>query len=440
MKTIVGSRRFTAISLLILALGASGASATGSSTSREDSAEVIIEWNRIAQRDIGVGGLPFLQTRRYAMLHVAMADAVVSIDGRYQPFRVRAWAPRGASTAAAAAQAARDVLVSFFPASQADYDAALATTLADIPAGRREAGVEVGRKVAAAVLAWRQNDGFAAANPQPPAFLPSTLPGIWRRTASGPTVYSELGSVQPFGVLTTSQFLPAPPPQLESGEYAEDFDEVKSKGRATPSTRAPEETRFAQLFAGAGTYANVTNPFRLWQNVARDVARARGLRLVDTARLFALLTASIHDGLQTAHASKFVYRLWRPETAVDQAALDGNPATTPESAWQPLLVTPAYPSHASNMACIGASAARMLANVFDTDDVPFTAQWMTGGTAPAVVFAQPYTSFWAMAEDQGDSRIWGGLHFRFEVTASLASCLRVADFIYQTRLRPRHHH
>src|SRR5262249_54488956 len=189
---------------------------------------------------------------------------------------------------------------------------------------------QVGKKDAAAILAWRENDGSATANPQPPAFLASVLPGIWRTTATGPAQFSEFGSVDPFGLLTPTQFLPIPPPQLESAEYAEDFNEVKSKGRATGATRTPEETRFAQLFAGVGPYANVTNAFRLWHNIARDVSQEKSLSLVGTARLFALLSASIHDSLQTSHTSKFVYRLWRPETAIDQAAVDNNASTAPE--------------------------------------------------------------------------------------------------------------
>jgi hypothetical protein len=419
--------------LLLLGLGVAPASANP----YEDSADVILEWNRITQRDIGAGGQPFVQTRRYAMVHVAMADAVLAIDERYAPLHVRAWAPWGASKTAAAAQAARDVLVSFFPANQADYDATLAAMLATIPPGRAAMGADVGKRVAAAVLAWRETDGFATANPQPPALLPSTLPGIWRRTVSGPAQYSELGYVEPFGVLSPYQFLPAAPPQLESAEYAQDFNDVKNNGRATGSTRTPEQTRFAQLFAGAGAFANVTNPFRLWHSVARDVAQQKRLSFVDTARLFALLSVAIHDGLQTSHSSKFVYRLWRPETAIDQAAIDNNAATDAESLWQPLLVTPPYPSHSSNMSCIGVSAARMLANVFGRDDVSFTARWLTGGATPTVVHTQPYTSFWAMAADEGSSRVWGGLHFRFEITASEVSCLQVADFIFERRMRPR---
>ena len=398
----------------------------------EADAEVIIDWNQLAQQHIA--GPPFSQTRQYAMVHVAMADAVVAIQGQYAPFRVEPWAPSGASAEAAAAQAAHDVLVFLIPGAAPVFHAALDASLASIPPGRRSTGVRVGKTVAAEVIAWRQNDGFANANPQPPPFLPSILPGIWQQTVSGPAIYSRLGDVEPFGLLTSTQFLPVPPPQLESTEYAEDFNETKAKGPMTGSTRLPEETRSAQLWAGVGAFANVTNAFRLWQNVARDVARAEGLSLAQTARLFALLTASIHDSVQTSQTSKFVYRLWRPETAIANADIDDNDGTVFEPGWVPLLTTPPYPSHAGNMACIGAGAARALANVFGTDAKSFTATWYSATSA--VVHSQAYNSFWALAEDEANSRIWGGIHFRFESEASQGSCSAVADYIVANRLRP----
>jgi hypothetical protein len=397
--------------------------------------EVIIEWNQLLQQNIG--GPPFAQVRTYAMAHIAMADAVVAIEGDYEPYHADLWAPHGASAQAAAAQAAHDVLAALLPAGLASYDAALANRLATIPSGPRWLGVHVGKRAAQSILDWRQNDLFASSNPQPPAFLPSTLPGIWRPTASGAAQFSELGSAAPFGLLTTTQFLPAAMPQLESIAYATDYNEVKSKGRATGSTRTAEETRFAQLFASAGPYVNVTTPFRLWSNVARDLARQKSYSLTETARLFALLTASVHDSVQTSHTSKFIYRLWRPETAIDQAGLDSNPDTLAEAGWQPLLVTPPYPSHASNMTCIGTGAARMLANVFGDDAQSFTATWYTGASPPAVLHAEPYTSLWALGQDEADSRVWGGIHFRFELEESQVSCTQVADYLFENYLRPR---
>lgn len=404
-------------------------------TEANPSAQVIIDWNQVAQQNIT--GPPFLQARSYAMVHIAMADAVVAIEGHYKPFhaRLNRPVPHGASAKAAAAKAARDVLVALLPANQAAFDAALATSLAGIPPAPRTTGKQVGARVAGKVLKWRENDGAAQANPQPPPFLPSTLPGIWRQTISGAAQFSAFGSVAPFGLLSSTQFLPAPYPQLESAAYATDFNEVKDKGRASGSTRSLEEERFAQLFAGTGAYVNATNQFRLWSNVARDVSQADDLSLVRTARVFALMSASIHDSLQTAHTSKFIYRFWRPETAIAAADIDDNPVTAPEPGWAPLLSTPPYPSHASNMSCIGAGAAQMLANVFRTDAKSFTATWYTADSPPAVVYSEPYTSFWALGHDEGSSRVWGGIHYRFEIDASEQSCSQVANYIYDNYMR-----
>jgi hypothetical protein len=435
--------------ILVAATGTWTPHATANGQS--ESAAVVIEWNQLAQ--LHIGGPPFSQTRQYAMIHVAIADAVVAIEGRYEPFSIGAWAPHGASARAAAAQAAHDVLVTFFDpattagaASIAAFDAKLAADLASIPPGRRFSGALVGKQVAAFVVASRTNDGFAGANPQPPDFLPSELPGIWRQTTAGPAgaaQFSKLGDVEPFGLLTSTQFLPKPPPQLEDDEYTADFNDVKEKGPTVGSTRLPEETRAAQLWASAGPWANATNPFRLWQNIARDVALAEKLSLVQTARLYALLTASIHDSVLTSQTSKFVYRLWRPVTAVLNAGNDGNPNTTPADPWVPLLGTPPYPSHASNMSCIGAGAARMLRNVFKTDNKPFTATWYLNNTVtppattPPVVHSEAYSSFWALAQNEGNGRIWGGIHFRFEITASEESCSAVADYIFDTKMQQR---
>jgi len=407
--------------------------------SEQPRGDVIIEWNQLLQRNIA--GPPIGQPRSYAILHIAMADAVVAIDGQYRPFHAKLRAPSGASAEAAAAQAGHDVLGSLIPATQAAADTALANRLAQIPPGRRGLGVQVGMQAAAAILAWRQNDGYASANPQPPAFLDSTLPGIWRPTASGPYQFSEIGNVDPFGLLTPSQFLPTPFPQLESTAYAEALNEVKAVGRTPGGPVAPvrttEETRFAQLFAGVGAFANVTGPFRLWSNVARDLSQQKSLSLVDTARLFALTMASMHDSILTSHYSKAVYRLWRPETAIAHADLDNNPATEPEAGWTPLIPTPPYPAYSSNMTCIGSGASRMLANVLGSDSQTFTAKWYTA--SDVVVHAQPYVSLFQLGNDEANSRIWGGIHYRFDIDASQVSCPQVADYIFDNYMQRARH-
>jgi hypothetical protein len=401
--------------------------------------DVIIEWNQLLQQNLNAP--PFLQLRSYSMLHIAMADAVVAIEGRFEPFHAKVWASRGASAEAAAAQAGHDVFIVLVttPAAVAAADALLQSRLSSIPPGLRAQGVSVGKKAAASILAWRQNDGYATANPQPPAFLASTLPGVWRPTASGPFQFSEIGNVEPFGLLTVSQFLPAPYPQLESAAYAETVNEVKKVGRNTaPLTdRNEAQTRFAQLFAGVGPYAGVTNVFRLWSNVARDLAQQKNLSLTSTARLFAMAFASMHDSVQTSHYSKAVYRLWRPETAIANADVDNNPATDADTTWAPLIPTPPYPAYASNMTCIGTGASRMLANVLGNDAQTFTATWYT--PANTVAWAEPYTSLWQLGDDEANSRIWGGIHFRIDIDESQVKCTQVADYLYENYMQPRNH-
>jgi PAP2 superfamily len=396
--------------------------------------DVIVEWNQLLQTNIT--GLPLGQSRRYAMLHVAMADAVIAVRGRYQPFHANVKAPEDASAEAAAAQAGHDVLVALSPAAQAVADSTLANRLASISPEGRALGVQVGRSAAAQILAWRQNDGYAGANPQPPAFVASTLPGIWVPTATGPYQFSLIYNVMPFGLLTPFQFLPTPYPQLESTEYADAFNEVKEVGRSNSTVRTPEQGRFAQLFAGNGpAYQNVTNVLRLWSNIARDVSRSNSLSLVDTARLFAMMWASMHDSILTSHSSKAVYRLWRPETAIAHADLDDNPATDAEPGWAPLIPTPPYPAYSSDMTCLATGASRMLAHVLGSDAQSFTATWYTA--TGAVVFAQPYTSLWALAVDEANSRIWGGIHYRFDIDGSQASCTQVADYLFDNYMQPR---
>jgi hypothetical protein len=401
--------------------------------------EVIIEWNSLLQQF--QGGQPFPQSRGYAMLHVAMADAVIAIDGQYEPFQIRVRASSAASAEAAAAQAGHDVFHALVvsPEGRAAADAALSARLEKIPLGARLKGAYIGKKVAAEIVASRQNDGYATANPQPPALAASTLAGIWRPTPSGAYQHSNMGAVQPFGLLTTTQYLPASFPQLESAAYAEDFNEVKRVGRSIAPDRTEAQTRFAQLFAAsAGTiYVNVTNPFRLWSNVTRDLARKHELSLVGTARLFALTMASMHDSLLTSQHSKEIYRLWRPETAIANAGSDDNPETVAETGWTPLVTTPPYPAYASNMTCLGAGSARMLANVLGDDSQEFAATWYRADGS--IVWSEPYTSLWQLGDDAANSRIWGGIHFRFDIDGSQVSCTQVADYLYDNRMRRSRH-
>lgn len=418
------SLSWRAAAVAILSVAATAADAHG----RSGDPEVVIEWNQILEGVLPAGGLT--PPRNYAMVHIAMFDAINSIARTHRPYRTNVWAPWGASAEVAAAQAARDVIVAQFPIAQAAADAALQARVARVGERQAKSAIQVGKAVAAAILAWRQNDGWTVA---PPAYVLPTFPGLYQPTPPGfvPPGFRQFEHTKPFALLTSTQYLPAVPPTLTSERYAADFEEVKSIGSATSSLRTAEQTQIAQLFASV---TSRTVHWALWNHVARDTARANRLSLIETARLYALLNVSIHDGLQQSHTGKFIYGMWRPVTAIRRADEDMNALTIADSSWTPLLTTPTYPSHPGNMACVGASAARALALTHGTDDVAFTAVWQGNTGNPDV--SRPYLRFSQLAEDQANSRIYGGIHFRYESIASQQACPKVAEYVNARFMRP----
>jgi hypothetical protein len=417
------TQRFAACLAAAIAIIATPALATA------PNGEVIVEWNQLLQANIP-STASLLTPRYFAMLHIAMFDAANAVEHEFTPYHARPLAHPAASAEAAAAQAGHDVLVALIPTPEARviFDAALQSRLAGIQPWRAAAGVAVGRKAASDILAWRANDGSAAPNP---VFTLPPFPGLWQQTSAQGAQFVLFGEVQPFALLTATQYLPDPPPTLTSERYTADFEEVKQLGSATSTVRTAEQTQTARLFASVG---NGTIHFMMWNNVARDVARRARWSLTATARLFALMNAAMHDGLQTSHASKFVYGLWRPITAIRRADEDMNPATIADAAWTPLLTTPPYPSHSSNQTCVGVSSARALERAFGRDDVPFSVTWI--GTAGNADVTRQYASFSELAQQQARSRVYGGIHFDFELEASTESCTKVADWVADHYARP----
>ena len=379
----------------------------------------------------GAGNL--FSFRQLAMLHIAMFDAANSVKRLYQPYRLQGTAGVEASEEAAAAQAARDVMVVLYPASAASFDTALATRLATLPAAAAAQGADVGKQTAGAVLQWRTGDGAANADP---AYSNPVLPGLWQPTAPGQVAAgTRFSGILPFALVSPTQFLPAPPPALNSAHYAADYQQVYNVGRVDSTVRTAEQTLLARLIAGVNYRPG---PFALWNQIARELAQSRQLSLLDTARLFALMNVSMHDGLQTSHTSKYIYNLWRPVTAIANAATDLNDATSADATWAPLLTTPPYPSHSSNVACIGTSAARALSRALGSDQTPFSVTWTwTGATGAGSDVTRPYAAFSQLSDEAGMSRVYGGIHFEFELHASEASCRKVADYVADTYMKLR---
>jgi hypothetical protein len=403
------------------------------------SANVVAHWNEILLQSLSSQPPRVPLARNLALVHVAMFDAVNAIDRSYEPYKVSVPGSRAASMEAAAAKAAHDTLAALYPTRLAIYDAALAEDLAGITADQAARGIAIGKEVAQQVMALRSNDGSAAIMSWTP---PNNDPGAYQLTPPNNAQASNVHVpfITPFAVDSSSQFRPGPYPALDSPEYAADLNEVKVVGASDADVpgvdrdnnglpdRTADQTLVAEMWR-----LPLTNHV-VWNRIAQEQAATHNLGLPETARLFALLDMAINDGLETSNESKYFYELWRPITAIRRADEDGNPATEAEPTWNTEHPnTPPYPSYASNASAIGAASATVLANVFGTNDIPFEVNWATytplGGP-------RSYDSFWEAADEMANSRIYGGIHFRFDCVAGQQIGRDVANYILTNFLQP----
>ncbi|MCF3131011.1 vanadium-dependent haloperoxidase [Streptomyces olivochromogenes] len=372
-----------------------------------DPAAVVREWNAIATDTIktSLGPRPSGQAAIWeGFVSVAVYNAVVGIEGGYALYKWNEHGPATASSAAAAATAAHDVLVAYFPAFQQQLDTAYADSLAALPAGQAtDQGVDYGRRAAARIIELREGDGRFANLP----FTASPAPGVWRPTppAFQPFIDTWLATLRPLLLASPQQFRPGGPRALSSAAYAKDFLELKSMGAKTGSGRSPQQTETALFFSG--------NLVAQVQAAVRDHAARHQLGVAETARLFAAVNASATDAVVTAWDAKFHYGSWRPITAIRLADTDGNPATTADPAWEPLLVTPPHPDYIAGHTTVAAAVARALTDALGTSHIDLNVPSEVTGTT------RFYDSADALNRDMVDARVWGGVHSR---TADVDGC------------------
>ncbi len=424
---------FTVIALSFFAALTAAAQNTNKTTLNLSGEDVVLQWNRVLGQTLQIPGAqpPLVNpVRSFAMMHLAMFDAANSVDGTYTPYLTNVPGTKNASTEAAAAQAAHDVLAALYPNQQAVFDAELADSFAGIPAYRKLQGVRVGRLVAIQMLANRSDDGWSA--PWTPYLLPPT-PGNWQELFPGPypgfAVFTNFPGVKPFALTSSTQFLPVPPPALPSAEYAVSLNEVKQLGAANSSSRTADQTLTAFL------WANPPVSDGLMFNVVRTTALERGNSTVENARLFALIFMAYHDALETTFTSQYHYALWRPVTAIRRADEDGNADTAPDVGWESLLGTPGtppHPSYASNASSASASLATTLALFYGRDDVQFQINF---GGNPNI--SRNYRSFSALTNEIARSRVYGGVHFPFDTAAGQSAGRNIATYVFLNYLTPR---
>jgi hypothetical protein len=226
-------------------------------------------------------------------------------------------------------------------------------------------------------------------------------------------------------------------PELNSARYAADYEEVRIIGRIDSATRTAAQTETAKLWAAF--QITPTNLMFVWNHVVRDVTLSRNLSLLESARLYAFVNATINDSLLNTFTGKFSYGLWRPFTAIRRGGEDFNDATVADGAWSPLLGTPPYPTYPGNMAGVGACAANALALGLGRDNISFSVTW--AAPSPPVPGTQPitrqYSSFSQLAQEEADSRIYGGIHFRFDNEASREACDKLVPHAYSKFMVPR---
>ena len=384
--------------------------------------DVVLEWN---QHAVGLTLLPasalspVQQTRVMAIFHVAVHDAVNGITGEYETYLSPASPPQNASPQAAAIAAAHHALKKLFPGNDAMLDGQFANSMLILGLSPVDPGLEFGRAAATAVLAVRANDHSAQAQFEYNA-PGAGDPGVWVRLNNAPALLPGWGDVTPFVLRSGSQFRPEPPPARNSELYARDYNEIKTIGVSTGSSRTAEQTQIALFWRAS--------PTAIWNNVLRQLVLTRNSDLSENARLFALFYLAAADASIACWEAKYEYNFWRPQPAIINGATDGNDSTVGNLAWQPLVGTPPHPEYPSGHTANSGAMAKILISEFqDTPGVPIVVT-LSGIT-------RQWNSLSEAVDEVIDARVYSGIHFRNSDEVGARMGRQVAQFVSKHALR-----
>ena len=392
----------------VLAVGPAGTSAAPAVMPAENA---VVYWSGVAANAIVVGRPPASSAVLGGMVHGAMYDAVAAIDRRLKPFATSVTAPPGASADAAVAQAARDVLVVRVSGQAAAVQAAYDAYMASIPNGpAKDAGKAVGTAAAAGMLAMRTGDRFD----DPNVYVQAPVgPGVFEPIAPTPPVDPKLAFVRPFTYASPSDYRPGPPYALTSKQYADDVTELQAVGRVDSTTRTAFQTATAR-FHSEQTYFQ-------FNRTLRELAVARGLDLRESARLLGYVNVATADTMIACWEAKYYYNFWRPNHAIQRADTDGNPGTTKDATWLPLLLGN-HPEYPSGHACFTGSVAESLRQYFGTKKVKLVVSSLAAGAGPP----RTYETLDELVQDVENARVWGGLHYRWTMLQTAKDFPRIA--------------
>jgi hypothetical protein len=401
---------------------ARGALDSGRAQDAETSSEgrAIADWSLIAQNTIVAVGRRFPGEAAVFMgiVHATIYDVVVAIEGGYRPYAITPTVPPNTSVEAAVATAAHRVLVGRFPDQQFGpngLDNVYFAYLDGIPDGEAKTnGVLVGEEVGVRMLELRNNDGLDSKEhyaQRPPG------PGVYEPIAPMTTpLGTRMPSVRPLALRYADQFRPDGRPALRSGEYAHDFNEVKSL------VRSAEQTAVARFWTD--------HDVPQWNRNLLRLADARGLTAIETARMLAMAHVAGGDAMIGCFDAKYHYLSWRPIHAIQRAGTDGNSHTAPDPMWQPLLTTPNHPEYPSAHACHTTAIAETLESLFGPGRVRFSVDsLMTGET-------RYYDRFKDVVEEVNNARVWAGFHFRYSQEDGSRIGRKVARFVVRNFFQP----
>jgi hypothetical protein len=403
-------------------------------------ADAVTDWNNVVVT-VTIGASPSRPNPETAIaaayMHIAIYDAIASIDGQYTPFATLVPnAPGGASREAAAAQAAYEILVYLYPLNDwptiaPQFTAAYNTAINAIANGQAKTdGMNVGHAAAQGLIAKRQNDGFRANVPY--TFQPLG-PGVYQKTpplASYPAMPAApwVKQFKPLTLLSPDQFRVDGPPPLGSAEWAEDFNEVKNFGAASnlPNSRSAEQEEIGLFYGQINAQLQISKNL---QNLAKSPLLH--LDISETARFLAQAYVTMSDTFVGCWDSKYHFNFWRPVTAVQHADIDGNDATQQDAGWLPQIPTPTHPEWPSAHGCTTSAYAHAIAEFFGTKRLPGGID-LIGGTPNT----HHFDSTDQIIREIIDARVYNGVHYRTSVIQGSILGHKVAQWVARYYFKP----
>ena len=460
------------------------ASSISKNKSPKKAVDSIHRWNQIAIDASGLDHTPVAfgeirtfgeqlgpgrASRAMAIVHIAIFDSVNAVLGGYQSYSgIIQPATPPVSLDAAVAQAAHDTLAALYPSQASALDSLLADDLANVNnKNERANGVSLGQRAAAAILSMRTNDGAQIPEPRLGVnYFTSDQPGHWRQDPVGlqpVALGAHWGGCAPFVVQSTSQFRVPPPPALTSPDYTAAYNEVMSVGGDgvhTPTTRTPEQSFIGIFWAYDGT-PSLCAPPRLYNQITVHIADQMNLNTIQLARLLALVNTSMADAAMSIWESKYYYDFWRPVGGIRESDPgtgptllgDGNPNTAGDINFTPLGApasnltgpnfSPPFPAYPSGHGGFGGAIFQTMRRFFGTDNIAFTfvSDEFNGVTKDNAGNVRPYMprSFSNLSqaeEENGQSRIYLGIHWHFDKTQAIAQGRNVANYVFDHAFTP----